>query len=81
MRFRVQLGGFLMMLGGMQMMTVRHFRMMRRLLVMAGFVVLGGFAMMFRGLFALGGELEDLVSETRKTRRHRHAASSSTRGK
>jgi hypothetical protein len=52
-RFRMQLGGFLMMLGGMQMMTVRHFRMMRRLLVMAGFVVLGGFAMMFCRLFVM----------------------------
>jgi hypothetical protein len=52
-RFRMQLGGFLMMLGGMQMMTVRYFRMMRRLLVMAGFVVLGGFAMMLCGLFVV----------------------------
>jgi hypothetical protein len=64
-RFRMQLGGFLMMLAGMQMMTLRHFRMMRRLLVTAGFVVLGSFAMMFsrllvmmRGLFAM---LVDLV--------------------
>ena len=64
-RFGVQLGGFLMMLGGMHMVTVRHIRMMRRLLVMAGFVMLGGLTMMFcsllvmmRGFFVM---LVDLV--------------------
>jgi hypothetical protein len=51
-----------MMLGRIQMMTVRHFRMVRRLLVSAGFVVLGGFAMMFcRLLVMMGGFFVMLV--------------------
>jgi hypothetical protein len=52
----VQLGGLIVMLGGMQVTPVRHARMMRSLFVIAGF----GFAVMFgrpfvmmRGLFVM----------------------------
>jgi hypothetical protein len=37
----------------MQMVAVRHFRMMRRLVVIAGLVVLGGFAMMLSRLLVM----------------------------
>lgn len=39
-------GGMLLVLDGMQMMTLRDLGMMRRLFMIAGFVMLGGFAMM-----------------------------------
>ena len=47
MLFGVQLGGFVVMLGGVQVMPVRHAGMMRSLFVLAGFMVLRGFAVMF----------------------------------
>ena len=54
------------MLGGVQGVAVRHLGVMRRLFVIAGLVVLGGFAMvlgrmlmMLRGLLMM---LEDIVT-------------------
>jgi hypothetical protein len=44
--FGVLLGGMLLVLDGMQMMTLRDLGMMRRLFIIASFVMLGGFAMM-----------------------------------
>jgi hypothetical protein len=41
----VHFRGFLVMLGGMQAMPMRHVGMMRGLFVISGLVVLGGFAM------------------------------------
>jgi hypothetical protein len=52
-RFRVQLGGILMMLGGMQMVAVRDFRVMGGLFVFAGLVVLGSLAMMLGRLLVV----------------------------
>ena len=46
--FRVPLGGFVLMVGRVQVMTKRHARMVRGFFVVAGFVVLGGFAMVLR---------------------------------
>ena len=46
MLFGVLLGGMLLVLDGVQMMTVRDLGMMRRLFVIAGLVMLGGLAMM-----------------------------------
>jgi hypothetical protein len=51
--FGVQLGGFVMMFSGMQVVTVRHLRMMCSLFVMSGLVVFGGFAMMLRRLLVM----------------------------
>ena len=47
MLFRVHLRRVLMMVGGMQVMPVSNLGMMRRLLVIARLMVLGGFAMVF----------------------------------
>jgi hypothetical protein len=51
---------FLLMLGGMQVMAMRHLGMMRGFFVISGLVVLGGFAMvlgrmlvMLRGLLVV----------------------------
>jgi len=44
--FGVFLGGMLLVLDSMQMMTVRDLGMMRCLFMIAGLVMLGGFAMM-----------------------------------
>jgi hypothetical protein len=41
----VHLRCVLVVLGGVQVMTMRHFGVMRRLFVVSGLVVLGGFAM------------------------------------
>jgi hypothetical protein len=46
----VQLARFRCMMRGMKMMPVRGMRVVRRLVVVAAFVVLGGVAMMLRGL-------------------------------
>jgi hypothetical protein len=46
----MQLGGVLVVLAGVQVMTMRDFRMMRGLLMSARFVMLGGFAMMLGGM-------------------------------
>jgi len=45
------------MLGSMQRMAVRNFGMVRGLFVIAGLVVLGGFAMMFGGMIVMFGGL------------------------
>jgi hypothetical protein len=56
----VHFRGFLVMVGRMQVMPMRHLGMVRGLFVIAGLVVLGGFAMMlgcmlvmFRGLLVM----------------------------
>jgi hypothetical protein len=45
--------GLDMMMFGMAGVTVRGMRVMRRLLVIAGLVVLGGFAVMLGGVFVM----------------------------
>jgi hypothetical protein len=49
----VLLGRMLMVISRMQRMTVRHFGMMCGLLVIAGFGVLGGLAMMRRRMVVM----------------------------
>jgi hypothetical protein len=53
--FSVMTAGFRMMFFGVAGMTVGAVRMMRRLLVMASFVMLGSFAMMLRGMLVMFG--------------------------
>lgn len=53
---RVMLGGFMMMVFSVEMVTMRHVRVMGRLLVIARLVMLGGFVVVVRGMpTVLGG--------------------------
>jgi hypothetical protein len=53
----VLLGRFVVMVGGMQRMTMRDFGMMRGLLVVAGLGMSGGFTMMLGGMLVMLGGL------------------------
>jgi hypothetical protein len=49
----VHLRGFLVMVGSMQVMAMRHLGMVRGLFVISGLVVLGGFAMVLRRMLVM----------------------------
>ncbi len=53
--FGVGLGRFFRMVLGVKRVGVGHMRMMRRLFVVAGFVMLGGFVMVLGGVFVVFG--------------------------
>ena len=57
----VMTAGLDMMMFGMAGMAVGAVGVVRRLLVIAGFMMLGGFTMMFRGVFVVFGSLVVLV--------------------
>ena len=57
----VMTAGLDMMMFGMAGMAVGAVGVVRRLLVIAGFMMLGGFTMMFRGVFVVFGSLVMMV--------------------
>src|ERR1700704_5677115 len=73
----VVLGGFVSVMGGVQAMGVRHMRVMSRLLVLTGIVVLGRLAVMVRGILVMLGR--DLVMTAALVRLAAHVVLSSMR--
>jgi hypothetical protein len=59
----VRLGGFAGVVHGEVMMTVGHVRVMPGLVVITGLVVLGGFAMMPRGVLVMGGGVGVMICD------------------